>query len=231
MPFKPVCATCGKPNDNREVANHCKACHAVSKAVQKVAYQDRKASGKAKTPQTPEANRESQAMRYEGSNEYYRDRMRRIRQERKEKGLCAYCGNNPPYQGLTICEPCRDYQRARYYELKKDPHHQRIRRADYNARQDRRKRLFEEEGLCRRCSSRPAREGGTQCEQCHEFVANYNKEYNERMKAKYGLSSITQVRKMRKEEQCAKREKIESFKDRVLQRSRSAYASGFTTSK
>jgi len=66
---------------------------------------------------------------------------RRRRRARREAGLCSNCGRNPPDNGRSVCEPCREARRA-------------MDRARYAARKA--------AGLCVRCAE-PAIGGSSRC--------------------------------------------------------------------
>jgi len=69
------------------------------------------------------------------------ERSRAARKARVDAGLCAMCGNNPPVDGLTRCQVCRDYAMA---------HNKK--RADA--------------GLCAYCKKRPVEPGQCRCSFC-----------------------------------------------------------------
>ncbi len=102
-------------------------------------HRDRARHARAKAEGIPYGGRDPEARRRAG-----RKRSRRRAEARKASGLCTRCGNLPPEEGRSMCEPCREDRR----QAKRDRHAER--RAA---------------GLCVQCAT-PAPGGKTYCDPC-----------------------------------------------------------------
>ena len=108
---------------------------------------------------------------------YERERTRREREQRRAKGICIRCGEQPAAPGRASCEPClekrREADRAKYAAGKAaglpyggaDPD---AKRKNARARSKRRQKARIEAGLCIRCGSRPPADGGRTCTPCRD---------------------------------------------------------------
>ena len=124
-----LCSRCGKlpPEDGLKV---CGSCADKRRAADKARRARARQEGKLYGGRDPVKRRRSD-----------RAGDRRRRQARREAGLCPNCGRNPPEDGRSICEPCREARRA-------------MDRARYAARKA--------AGVCVRCGE-PAIGGSSRC--------------------------------------------------------------------
>ena len=127
-----ICTRCGRAPAPPERTT-CKPCAERHRARDRARYAKAKARG------IPYGGRDPEARRRDG-----RERGRRRGEARKAAGLCIRCGNVPPDEGRSMCEPCRDDRRA----AKRALHHER--RAA---------------GLCVKCAA-PAPVGKAYCYSC-----------------------------------------------------------------
>lgn len=95
-------------------------------------------------------------------------RARKYRQERKEKGLCVYCGR-PKEENGVFCKECAKYM-ARKSKMWRSEN------PDYQKQY--RKRL-KEQGICAQCHGEVT-DGKCYCESCREKHNAYLKEYNKK---------------------------------------------------
>ncbi|MDE0616099.1 MAG: hypothetical protein OXH87_00760 [Rhodospirillaceae bacterium] len=127
-----LCTKCGRTEAVPERTT-CEPCAEKSRA------RDRARHARARAEGLPYGGRDPEAKRKSG-----RASSRRRAEARQAAGLCIRCGHNPPEEGRSMCEPCRDSRR----EAARARHRQR--RAA---------------GLCVKCSA-PAPDGKTYCRPC-----------------------------------------------------------------
>ena len=127
-----ICTKCGRAPARPERTT-CEPC------AEQHRTRDRARHARAKAEGIPYGGRDPEARRRAG-----RKRSRRRSEARKAVGLCIRCGNVPPEEGRSMCEPCRVDRRAA----------KRARHAERRA-----------EGLCVQCAA-PAPGGKTYCDPC-----------------------------------------------------------------
>ena len=127
-----LCTKCGREQARPERTT-CEPCAAQHRA------RDRDRHARAKAEGIPYGGRDPEARRRAG-----RKRSRRRSEARKAAGLCIRCGNVPPEEGRSMCEPCREDRR----QAKRNRHAER--RAA---------------GLCVNCAA-PAPGGKAYCDPC-----------------------------------------------------------------
>ena len=125
-----LCVKCGRVPALPE-RTQCEPCAERRLAADRARHARARAEGKTR--------RDSEAARLAD-----RERGRRRRAERRAAGLCIRCGNIPPEEGRSMCEPCRDDRRAA----------KRARRAERRAA-----------GLCETCAA-PVNGGAAYCGPC-----------------------------------------------------------------
>ena len=125
-----LCVKCGRVSALPE-RTQCEPCAERRLAADRARHARARAEGKTR--------RDSEAARLAD-----RERGRRRRAERRAAGLCIRCGNIPPEEGRSMCEPCRDDRRAA----------KRARRAERRAA-----------GLCETCAA-PVNGGAAYCGPC-----------------------------------------------------------------
>ena len=127
-----TCTKCGRA-PARPGRTTCEPCAEQHRA------RDRARHARAKAEGIPYGGRDPEARRRAG-----RKRGRRRRENRRAAGLCIRCGNLPPAEGRSMCEPCRDDRRAA----------KRARHAERRAA-----------GLCVKCET-PTPGGKAYCDPC-----------------------------------------------------------------
>ncbi len=127
-----VCTKCGKA-PARPDRTTCEPC------AEKHRAHDRKRLARAKAEGLPYCGRDPEKRREAG-----RKHGRRRTKARRAAGLCIRCGNAPPVEGRSMCEPCREDRR-----VAKQARHRERRAA----------------GLCVRCSV-PTMGGRAHCDAC-----------------------------------------------------------------
>ena len=127
-----VCTKCGRAETVPDRTT-CEPCAVKHRARDRDRYERAKAQG------IPYGGRNPEARRRAG-----RKRSRRRSEARKAAGVCIRCGNAPPEEGRSMCEPCREDRR----QAKRTLHHER--RAA---------------GLCVKCAT-PAPDGKAYCDPC-----------------------------------------------------------------
>ena len=127
-----ICIACGKAPAAPNRAS-CEPCLEKRRAADRARYATGKAAG------LPYGGANADAKRRAG-----RAKSKRRQTERIEAGLCIRCGQRPPAEGGTTCQPCRDKRQAaeqqQYAERKAA-------------------------GLCTRCGT-PVFDGLTRCAPC-----------------------------------------------------------------
>ena len=95
-----LCSRCGRlpPEPGLKV---CASCGEKRRAADKVRRARARQEGKLYGGRDPELRRRSD-----------RAGDRRRRRARRDAGLCPNCGRNPPEDGRSVCEPCREARRA-----------------------------------------------------------------------------------------------------------------------
>ena len=127
-----ICTKCGKAPAHPDRTT-CEPC------AEKHRARDRERFARAKAEGHPYGGRDPEKKRMAG-----RKHGRRRTEARRAAGLCIRCGNAPPAEGRSMCEPCRENRRA----AKRARH--RERRAA---------------GLCVKCAT-PAPGGKAYCDPC-----------------------------------------------------------------
>ena len=127
-----LCTKCGQAPAVEGRAS-CEPCLEKRRAGDRTSYAAGKAAG----------------LKYGGANAEAKRRSGRLKSKRRQKarreaGLCIRCGKQPPVDGGTTCEPCRDKRQA----------------AERQQYQERRA-----EGLCTRCGG-PVLDGLSRCGPC-----------------------------------------------------------------
>ena len=132
-----LCPRCGErpPETGLRL---CDPCGGKRRAAERARRARARAEGKPYGGRDPELRRRSD-----------RAGDRRRRRAWREAGLCTNCGHNPPEDGRSVCEPCREAGRE-------------AARARYAARRA--------AGLCTRCA-RPAFGGSSRCGRCAALEA------------------------------------------------------------
>ncbi|MCY4502596.1 MAG: hypothetical protein OXE57_13660, partial [Alphaproteobacteria bacterium] len=95
-----ICTKCGR-TPARPGRTTCEPCAGKHRA------RDRARHARAKAEGIPYGGRDPEARRRAG-----RKRSRRRREAPPAAGLCIRCGNLPPAEGRSMCEPCREDRRA-----------------------------------------------------------------------------------------------------------------------
>lgn len=109
------------------------------------------------------------------------ERARKYYRERKEKGICAYCGENKVESGV-FCKECAKYMAIRSKKWRAE-------NPDYHKEYYKR---LKEQGICAQCHGKVT-DGKCYCESCREKHNAYLKEYNKKRyaetkrKALYGI--------------------------------------------
>lgn len=164
-----LCVQCGKPND--KTGTRCKDCTQKSTEYARERREKRRLLGLCprcgNQLMGDEVNcLECQAVNYsfsikwkmeneERNREYYRERNKRIYDERKEQNVCCKCGAEKDGDNYSFCKKCRD---------KRKPIKQRYRERH---QQPRLKDMWIEKGLCVRCGNE-RKKGYKLCEECYQ---------------------------------------------------------------
>ena len=127
-----LCPNCGKQPPVPD-ASLCAPCGDHGRAAERARYAKGKAAGKLYGGRDPGPRRKMA-----------REKSQRRLRERLEAGLCTRCGDRPPAEGGTTCEPCRESRQAA----------ERRRYAERRAA-----------GLCTRCEA-PTFDGDARCGPC-----------------------------------------------------------------
>lgn len=99
---------------------------------------------------------------------------------RKEAGLCVVCGKDPPVEGLTLCERCRELERKKNRSERHKAYAREYQRA---LRQS-----WREKGYCTRCGKRDAYTlSGRRC--CFECAEKSRERYRTRTEAQKETAS------------------------------------------
>ena len=138
-----LCLSCGKRPVLPE-RSQCEPCNAQRREDERERYARAKAQGKLYGGRNPETRRR-----------LGRKRSRKRLHARLEAGLCTRCGREPPVEGGTTCEPCREVRRAA--ERERYPARRAAERERYAARRA--------AGLCVDCAE-PTLDGGARCGPC-----------------------------------------------------------------
>ena len=93
-----LCVKCGRAPALPE-RSQCEPCAARRLAADRARHARARAEGRPR--RDPESARRGE-----------RERGRQRRAERRAAGVCIRCGNVPPQEGRSMCEPCRDDRRA-----------------------------------------------------------------------------------------------------------------------
>ena len=133
VPDRTLCRPCGEKRRRAERARHAKA----------------RAAGLLYSGRDAERCRRSAS-----------DRSKRRNRARSDAGLCTRCGTNPPLEGGTVCQPCRELKRESERE------HYARRRAV---------------GECGKCGA-PAPNGSARCERCARSAAKHSRKKGEECK-------------------------------------------------
>ena len=159
-----VCPKCGKapPAPDRSL---CAACNEKRRIADRARRAKRLAAGKPRY-KNPEKARATE-----------RERYRRRTAERRARGLCPKCGQEPLAPERSLCAPCgekrRESERARYAAARAAGMQYGGRDANCCrriARERTKRRLHarRDAGRCTRCGRRPPVEGGTVCGPCRD---------------------------------------------------------------
>ena len=172
-----LCTKCGRtpPEPARRL---CTACGDNRRQSERARYGNAMAMGRPYAGRDPEAKRR-----------HARTRGRKLRHARRKADLCIRCGNHPPVEGGTSCEPCRKTLRAAERETYAERRsagccgrcgtptfegasrcgpcalHEAGRRLRKNAASRRRYAARRASGRCTACGRRPAF-GASRCEPC-----------------------------------------------------------------
>lgn len=168
-----LCVQCGKPND--KTGTRCKDCTQKSTEYARERREKRRLLGLCprcgNQLMGDEVNcLECQAVNYsfsikwkmeneERNREYYRERNKRIYDERKEQNVCCKCGGEKDGDNYSFCKKCRD---------KRKPIKQRYRERHQKPRL---KDMWIEKGLCVRCGNE-RKKGYKLCEECYQKNVN-----------------------------------------------------------
>lgn len=82
----------------------------------------------------------------------------RIKEERKAKGICTRCGQQPAIEGKLCCDKCKQYTASKSEEKRQ------------YLKEYRKRRKIEalNSGICTWCYKEPVKEGRTTCDKCNE---------------------------------------------------------------
>ena len=127
-----LCTSCGQAPAVEGRAS-CEPCLEKRRTSDRAKYAAGKAAGLMYGGANPEAKRKAG-----------RRKSKRRQKARREAGMCIRCGKQPPVEGGTTCEPCREKRQA----------------AERQQYHDRRA-----QGLCTRCGA-PAIDGLSRCGPC-----------------------------------------------------------------
>ena len=107
--------------------------------------------------------------RSEKSKKYAREYARKVREERKNNGLCPGCGKHQPKSGMKYCEQClekkRKYDWHKMMNMPADKYDNYLQRA--RERSKSRYIRLKNAGLCTSCGKEKTT-GYVQCDKCRE---------------------------------------------------------------
>lgn len=157
-----LCTECGKPLDRE--GKLCEACREKVYNAQKQRREFYKSNGICPIcginiifkheSACPECKAKQQT-RAESNREYFRSRIKAIREERVKNGLCAMCGK-PTVNGKYRCPECEEKQRQ--YAKKRPKKYV--------------KENWSTDGKCAICGGEPLVDGKRVCEKCYLRLLN-----------------------------------------------------------
>lgn len=107
------------------------------------------------------------------ASEQAKEYLKKLRQERKDWGLCVECGKKPPFEGRVRCEDCLCRDLLAHHNTK-----------DSDTRKENRKKQRAERkaaGLCTVCG-KPAYQEHTRCYECYIRNKRASDKYREQHK-------------------------------------------------